>query len=75
MDYQKLAKRLQTAPDCLLFPGRKTALFFSGDNDAYLIFYSSHPESEPQNPIEGWHILKDVPDPQKKGQTIIICHQ
>ena len=74
MKYNELANRLQTAPDYLLFRGRKTALFFSG-SDAYLIFYSSHPESEPQDPIEGWHILKDVPDPQQKGQTIIVCHQ
>lgn len=74
--YPTLTKALQTSANQGLLPdGRKNVFFFSDNHEEiYLIFYSNNPASEPNNPIDGWQILEEVPDPKGIGLTIIVCY-
>ena len=75
MEYSKLTEALNESPDLGLLktPTHKKSVLYYYEQDVYLIFASNTPESEPQNPIEGWSIIEVIPDPEKKGPSIIIC--
>lgn len=75
MDYKRLVDALKKSTDLGLFKKPKKSVLFYFNQNVYLIFESNTPESEPQEPIEGWRIIKDIPNPEGDGPSIIICQQ
>lgn len=75
MNYAKLVNALNNSPDLGFFkePKYKKSVLYYFEQDVYLIFASTTPESEPQEPIEGWSISDTVPDPEENGPSVIIC--